>query len=318
LVSADLEDTQGAQVEEGLASEYPGDQGIEKNPAVIYSTGFEQAIRAPLKITRKGVLALKNKKIAHSGDMCVQITATKNVDEGGDLKIHWEKGVEKCYMRVYVRFDKETLMPHHFINLSGHTPTYKYRWGGGAGLRPPGGKSGAFSATLEPPKGPQGKQGKWHFYSYWHEMHSWQTLDGTADRRPNSYYGNGFQMEDAPGLVRDQWICLELMIQLNDVGEHNGAQAFWIDGKKVGHWKPGSPEGTWVREHFRTYGQYNHQPKPFEGISWRTHDSLKVNNAALQWYLSNNSSWKKMKVDKNIVYFDDLVIATDYIGPMQE
>ncbi len=65
-------------------------------------------------------------------------------------------------------------------------------------------------------------------------MHSWQTLSGAADKRPNSYYGNGFRMEDTPSLVRDKWICLELMIKLNDAAKHNGEQAFWIDGIKMG------------------------------------------------------------------------------------
>ena len=108
------------------------------------------------------------------------------------------------------------------------------------------------------------------------------------------------------------------MIKLNAIGQHNGEQAFWIDGKKVGHWKPGSPEGTWMRDQFRTYGQWNTKPKAFEGFSWRTQNLLQINQATLQWYLSDNQSWPKMKVDKNIVYFDDLVIATKYIGPMKK
>jgi len=299
--------------DEGIAAQYPGDQGIEKDSSVIVATGFEQGIQEPLKITRKGVLALKDSGISHSGQRCVQITATKNVDEGGDLKIKWDQGVDRCYMRVYVRFDKDTLMPHHFINLRGHTPTYKYRWGGAAGLRPSGGKDGAFGTTLEPPKG---ENGRWKFYSYWHEMRSWQTPRGAEDGRPNAYYGNNFTVQDTPPLRRDDWICLEMMVKLNDPGAYNGEQAFWIDGKKVGHWKLGSPKGTWMRESFRTFGQWNTDSKPFEGFNWRTDDLLQINKAALQWYLSNNRSWEKMTVEKNIVYFDDLVIATEYIGPM--
>lgn len=303
------------EIEKGIADNYLKDQGITKDSAVIYATGFEQGVQAPLTVTRKGVFTLKDKKIAHSGTISAQITATKNVDEGGDLRIKWKKGVDECYMRVYVRFDKNTLMPHHFINLSGHTPTYKYRWGGGAGLKPPGGSDGAFGSTLEPPSG---ENGKWKFYSYWHEMHSWQTPHGAPDGRKNSYYGNNFYVKEGPTLRRDDWICLELMIKLNDIGQHNGEQAFWIDGKKISHWKQGNPEGTWMREYFRTFGQWNTNPKPFKGFSWRTHNILKINKANLQWYLSKDQSWKKMTSDKNIVYFDDLVIATKYIGPMKK
>ncbi len=193
---------------EGLAARYPGDIGIEKDPEVIFASGFEDGIHKPLKSDRKGVVVLDNQRIAFSGKSCIRITATKNIDEGGDLKLQWAKGVDECYMRVYVRFDKNTLMPHHFINLSGHTAEYKYRWGGGAGLRPSGGKYGGLSTTLEPPKG---KNGKWKFYSYWHEMHSWQTPHGTADGRPNAFYGNGFSVEKSPSLHRDQWVCLEMV-----------------------------------------------------------------------------------------------------------
>ncbi len=300
---------------EGLAEKYPGDKGIAENSSVIFATGFEQGIHAPLKIHRKGVIAVKDKNISHSGDMCAQITAKKNVDTGGDLKIKWEQGVDECYMRVYVRFDGNTLMPHHFINLGGHTPSYKYRWGGSAGLRPPGGKNGAFGTTLEPPKG---ENSKWKFYTYWHEMHSWQTPHGASDGRKNAYYGNNFYMKEGPVLQRGEWICLELMIKLNTIGKRNGEQAFWINGKKIGHWKPGSPEGTWIRDQFRTFGQWNKSPRPFEGFSWRTQDLLKINQATLQWYLSDDQSWPKMKADKNTVYFDDMVIATKYIGPMKK
>ena len=301
--------------DKSLSEQYPNDKGIAKDPSVIFATDFEDGINEPLKITRKGVVAFKDKKIALSGSGCVQITATKNIDQGGDVKFNWEKGVDECYMRVYVRFDRDTLMPHHFINLGGHTPTYKYRWGGAAGLRPPGGKDGKIGTTLEPPKG---ENGTWMFYTYWHEMHSWQTPEGKTDGRKSAYYGNVFRMEEGPTLQRDQWICLEIMLKLNTPGKYDGEQAFWVDGKKIGHWKTGSPKGTWLRDNFRTFSKWNTNPKPFEGFNWRTHKSLQINKTTLQWYLSNNKSWPKMKVDKNIVYFDNMVVATKYIGPMKK
>lgn len=303
---------QGAE-KESLSEQYPDDEGISNDQRVIIASDFESGINDPFKISRKGVVALQDDNIAFTGKGCVQITATKNVDEGGDVKIHWSEGVDTCYMRVYVRFEKDTLMPHHFINVSGFNNSYKYRWGGSAGLRPPGGQNGKVSTTLEPPKD---ESGKWKFYSYWHEMRSWQTPEGKSDGRKNAFYGNVFSMEESPVIVRDEWICCEIMIKLNTPKAYDGEQAFWINGKKIGHWKTGSPEGTWLRENFRTFSKWNTSPKPFEGFNWRTDKSLKINNVTLQWYLSKNQSWPKMKVDKNTVYFDNLVIATEYIGPM--
>jgi hypothetical protein len=308
-----LQGALAAADEPSLSEQHPDDQGMSKDPSVLFATDFEEGIQEPLKITRKGVVALQDDPVAFSGKGCVRITATKNVDEGGDVAFQWKNGVDQCYLRVYVRFDKETLMPHHFLNLTGFTDTYKYRWGGSAGLRPPGGKDGKVGTTLEPPKG---EHGKWKLYTYWHEMHSWQTPEGKADGRPNAYYGNNFQMEEGPDLVRDRWICCEMMIKLNTPGQYDGEQAFWIDGKRIGHWKQGSPEGTWMRETFHTFGPWNAHPKPFEGFNWRTDAVLKINKILLQWYLSSDQSWPKMTAERNIVYFDNLVVATKYIGPL--
>ena len=299
----------------GIAAKYPGDVGIGKDPDVIYATGFESGIKAPLKKNRKGVELLRDPGIVRTGKFCARITATRNKDTGGDLKLEWADGVEQCFVRVYLKFHRDTAMPHHFINIRGQTPTYKYRWGGAAGLLPPGGADGAFGTTLEPPKLNKPASG-WHFYTYWHEMHSWQTPHGAADGRPSAYYGNNFRPDDQRRFVgRDKWICVEFMVKLNTVGKRDGEQAFWIDGKKVGHWAPGTPVGSWMRDTFHTSGVWNKKPKPFEGFSWRTHESLKINKASLQWYLSNRT-WKQMTVDRNIVYFDNYVVAKKYIGPI--
>ena len=307
----------GPEGDTGIASKYIGDKGIEGDPAVIYATSFEDGIKAPLKKNRKGVVILNDAKMARTGSRCAQITATRNKDTGGDLKIKWKDGVDQCFVRVYAKFHKDTAMPHHFVNVGGHTPTYRYRWGGSAGLRPPGGSDGAFGTTLEPPKLDKPEKG-WHFYTYWHEMHSWQTPHGASDGRKNAYYGNNFRPDEQRKFVgRDKWICLEWMVKLNTIGKRDGEQALWVDGKKVGHWGPGYPVGSWMRETFHTSGFWNKNPKPFEGFSWRTHPMLKANKSSLQWYLSDRT-WKQMKVDENIVYFDNYVIAKKYIGPLGE
>jgi len=104
---------------------------------------------------------------------------------------------------------------------------------------------------------------------------------------------------------------------MNSIGKHDGEMAFWIDGKLVGHWAPGRPVGSWMRDTFHTSGFWNKNPKPFEGFSWRTHESLSINYSTLQWYVSNRVTGKG-KSDKNIVYFDNYVIAKNYIGPVAE
>ena len=300
----------------GIASKYVDDVGIEKDPAVIYATGFENGIERGLKKLRTGVVILNDENMARTGRACVQITATRGKDSGGDLQYTWPEGVEKCFVRFYCRFHEETVKPHHFVRLGGHMPTYKYRWGGGAGLRPPGGADGAFRTTIEPPQFDKPGSG-WGFYTYWHQMHSWQTPHGASDGRPNAYYGNNFRPDNQrPFVGRGKWICVEIMVKLNTPGKHDGEQAFWIDGKKVGHWGPGFPVGTWIRDKFVTSGPFNKNPSRFEGFNWRTDERLKINRSTLQWYVSDRSA-KNGKSDKNIVYFDNYVIATKYIGPVR-
>ncbi len=303
---------------QGLATEYPGDKGIGAHSAVIFATGFESARDGGMKRRRKGVEILKSPSIARTGEACAKITATRGDDTGGDLVYSWKKGVDRCYLRFYCKIDKHTVTPHHFVNMGGHMPTYKYRFGGGAGIRPPGGADGKFGTTIEPPnldRTAKGRKG-WMFYSYWHEMRSWQSVDGASAGKPNAYYGNNFLADDQrPFVGRDKWICVEIMMQLNKIGQHDGEQAVWIDGKLVGHWGPGYPKGSWIRDRYVTSGTWNKKPGPFEGFSWRTDRRLQIQRVMLQWYVSARAA-KPGKSDKNTVYFDNLVLATQYIGPL--
>ena len=154
------------------------------------------------------------------------------------------------------------------------------------------------------------------FYTYWHEMRSWQRPDGRSDGRPNAFYGNNFLADgQRPFVGRGRWICVEIRLRLNKIGRHDGEQALWIDGKKVGHWGPGFPSGSWIRDRFVTSGPWNKDPKPFGGFSWRTDERLLIHRVLLQWYVSDRVA-RKAKTDRNIVDFDNLVIATQYIGPV--
>ena len=104
-------------------------------------------------------------------------------------------------------------------------------------------------------------------------------------------------------------------MKANTVGKSDGEMAFWIDGVKIGHWKPGVPVGTWIRDKFVTSGRYNTNPKPFEGFNFRTHPHVTINQIALQWYVSSRVA-RRGSANRNIVYFDDVVVATEHIGPM--
>jgi hypothetical protein len=112
--------------------------------------------------------------------------------------------------------------------------------------------------------------------------------DGRGD-----YWGNSFS-PGADAIPRGQWICMEAMVKANTPGASDGEQAFWVDGKLVGH---------------------------FKGIRWRSTELLKLNSFWLQYDVCENSAKHNNdpspKEREYEVWFDDVVLATDYIGPVQ-
>jgi hypothetical protein len=196
----------------------------------------------------------------------------------GDGLTKWFEPVDRVFIRFYVRFDPGCDYVHHFVTLranKGLRGGDKWSGFGGAGLRPAGDER--FSTALEPwgnwARWPA--PGKWNFYSYWHEMRA--SPDG-------KYWGNSFQAEPQDVIAKGRWICAEFMLQHNTPGKPDGEQAFWIDGRLMGHWR---------------------------GINWRKTENLKANALTLESYVTDR--WTKNPT--NVVCFDNLVIAREYIGP---
>lgn len=304
----------GNETEVGIATQFPLDKNIRSHPAVIFATGFEDdnklagwtKLRAP-----KTISTTSDPKVVHTGNNSAQITATRGKDVGGALIYRWEKGVDRLYFRFYCRFHEETCHPHHFANIGANCPGRETE--GHAGSRPKGHEG--FSTTIEPPSPDR----DWILYTYWQEMHSWQNEDGSPNNPPDgdgrSFYGNVFNpLKKTNNFERGKWICVEFMLKANTPSKYDGEQAVWINGKKTMHWKTGCIEGTWFRDKFRISGNFNTNPKPFEGYNWRSEANLKINRINLQWYVSDRAL-KEATVDRNIVHFDNVVIATEYIGP---
>ena len=133
--------------------------------------------------------------------------------------------------------------------------------------------------------------------------------------------------------TRDKWTCVEVMVKMNTSdSSYDGEEAFWIDGRLVDRWATGSHMGQWYSDHFRQYGTDVYQlsgtvdsiPKPFEGFLWRRTDALKINQFELQYYLAHIFENDVKPSDPNIPYnpdtarveFDNVVLATRYIGPI--
>ena len=268
---------------QGLAAAFVGDKNITSHPAVIFADNFEDGtFREKWDSCRddnKEVLSLVNdaKSDLSVGQRTLKVRATLGKNTGGGLT-KWFESSDTLFIRFYVKFDPTCDYVHHFCTLRANKSLQgKDRWSGfgGAGLKPQG--DDRFSTALEP-WGNWARwtpPGRWNFYSYWHEME--KSPDG-------KYWGNGFRPESQADIPRGTWICAEFMLKHNTPGQPDGEQAFWINGVLRAHWK---------------------------GINWRTSPTLWANALTLESYVTDR--WTKNKV--NIVYFDNVVIAREYIGP---
>jgi hypothetical protein len=267
----------------GLAAAFPGDAGLKGNPQVVFADNFETGNLGDGwdEIGNKGgkVLQLVVPEAGTGlGKRCLRVEAHLGQDTGGGLT-KWFEPADTLFIRFYTRFDSGCDYVHHFVTLRANKSLRggeKWSGFGGAGLKPEG--SERFSTAIEP-WGNWGRwpaPGRWNFYSYWHEME--QSRDG-------KYWGNSFGVPTAPAIPRDRWICVEFMLKHNTPGRPDGEQAFWIDGALLGHWK---------------------------GINWRKTEQLRANALTLESYITDR--WTKNPV--NVVFFDSVVIARHYIGPV--
>src|SRR5690349_9092225 len=68
---------------QGLAAKYPGEQGIEKDPAVLFHEDFERDDTRKWD-EKKGPVALTT-EAPHSGAKCVAMPMHRGKDNGGHL-----------------------------------------------------------------------------------------------------------------------------------------------------------------------------------------------------------------------------------------
>ncbi len=267
----------------GLAFAYENDNDISQNPNVIFSDNFETGeIGASWdEVNNKNAipLSLVDLKMdqAPIGKRSLQVTASLDKNNGGGLT-KWFPSNDRLFIRFYTKFAADCDYVHHFCTLRANKSLKggdKWSGFGGAGQIPDGNER--FSTAIEP-WGNWSQfppPGQWNFYSYWHQMKP------SPDKK---YWGNSFLPKQQDNIPKDKWICVEFMILHNTAGEPDGEQAFWIDGELRGHWK---------------------------GFNWRTNPKLLANAFTLESYVTNR--WTKQNV--NTVFFDNVVIAKEYIGP---
>jgi hypothetical protein len=267
----------------GIAAQYPGDEGIEKDPRVLFVEDFESGELKEIGSRWGEISHAENMDLSEDAPPGSPGRRSLHIAKNGHLYTH-TKGVDTLYARFYVKFHPKTGYIHHFVHLNAdRTPS---PWPKGtAGLRPAGDQG--FSSGIEP-WGQWGKApapGVWHFYSYWHEM------KGGNDGK---FWGNFFDPPQQEPIPVGRWICLEALLKANSTPEAaDGEQTFWVDGRRLGE---------------------------FKGIRWRTSDALKINTFWLLYYITEQSARHNNDTATDRIYevwFDDIVLATEYVGPVQ-
>ena len=307
---------------EGIATKYPGDIGIGRDPRVIFVEDFEEESLDALWLRWETVGGREGQSFAENvppGSQGKRSLAMDRQSGSGPQLYRRLKnaaggyGFDRVFARYYVRFDPDCGEIHHFGTcLGGNQPSTAWP-SVNAGHPTDGAKS--FWSGIEP----FGSSWVWDYYTYWCEMR------GSPPR--GQTWGNSFIRDPQLQVEKGRWICVEQMIKLNDPNDTNGEQALWINGHMVSHLGKGFPKGLWTYDKF-TPGKggegirWNREKagperfrvpdggSEFEGFRWRTVSDLNVNYVWLYIYTAKPAGHRIR------VWFDDVVVATEHIGPL--
>jgi hypothetical protein len=305
------------QGDEGIAAQHPGDVGIGKHRDVVFADDFERGTTEEIwkrwwksqpreeKHARAQALS-DDVPAASAGKRSLQMTGTLGQDSGSHLYTVLEPGLETAFVRFYTKFAADHGYEHHFVCLGGYEPALPWPHPR-AGTKPAG--DDRLLVFIDP-IGRYGKHeppGAWGLYTYWPEMKV--SADG-------GYWGNVISPFKPALVPRGQWLCVELMVRLNAPEERDGELALWIDGKPVLHAHAGVRRSDWSGMGFDLVESGGTE---FEGLRLRTSEKLKLNHLWLEHYVDEGAQKaNKVAVPNRVnrVWFDDVVVAKSYIGPL--
>jgi len=327
----DAGETDGGSPPGGSLSErYPGDVGMAADPSVLFFDDFESGWGrwdGPSADTRY-LTVETGADMANGGERYLRSTVTtadlaENMYISASPRVTFESRVDEVWWRFHARFPELAPNPHHWIRMAAGNPSWD---SSGLANTVPGGDEGFwfdFDANIED---------QFNFYVYWYGMRSGRCNDGSAtpgcagDQGTTYYYGNVFRPPDQPGFPRDRWFCVEIHARANTVGSSDGALGFWIDDALVGDYRPGNPDGTWLRETFHAGGcEFSActAPAPFEGFDFRSSGDVGFKAIYLDAYYERDSSARRRTrmeemgltvSDNQTILYDDVVVATERIG----
>ena len=282
----------------GLAARYPGDAGIEKDPAVVLHADFEDC-RTTADLSKTWDVMYNGEHLSitedpanvHSGRRALEITIPKqeqslSVDVGRNLA----DTRDVLFLRFYTKFQKGFDVPRTSSH-NGGTISAGYYPGGRAtpGVRADGRNKFLANFETEIAYGPvTSPPGPLNVYIYHPEQRSdyGDHFFPSGLVQPNTSLPHAFgpRFVPRPDFVPelDRWYCFEYMLKANTPGQHDGRVACWMDGKLIAD---------------------------FPNLRFRDIDTLKIDRFGVGLFIANNSRRENKK------WYDDVVAATSYIGP---
>lgn len=301
-----------------IAAGYNGDSGILGHPDVIFIEMFEQTSVSDLFLPGQYTSTTNTLNISFDssvplgspGSQSCKLTTfhTPNSAQTSELKKIFATGInDSVFVRYYIKYNNTHTFHHSGMWIGGTNPAYSC-WPCCYPSRtiPPGGDS-TFQVGTEVGGlvhvSPQ-SSAKIGFYNYWLDMKPYLTGPNTG-----KYYGNEFYSPNTNATINmSQWNCVELMLKLNNpVTDSTGELKLWINGILIGHYGKGFPNGTWSNATFN-----EGVGLPFMGFKWRSNPALMFKYLWLKNYADQNS----LNPSANDIWFDHIVVAKNYIGPM--
>jgi hypothetical protein len=282
----------------GLAAQHPGDVGLAGDPQVLFADDFESYAQPSELGTRwEEVYHLEELRIAtepafvHGGGKALEMklpTATTELSNATNKILAPERDV--VFLRYYGRFEGTndiTGSSHNGSMIAAH-----YFIDGMATPGVPADGTNKFLVNLENWRGDgtTPAPGQNNVYVYHPEQRSqWgDHFFASGMVLPNSSladdFGAGFVSRPDLTPALDTWACYELMVKANTPGLRDGRIAFWLDGKLAAD---------------------------FGNLRFRDIDSLKIDHVGLMFHAGANPGADTRK------WYDDVVIATSYIGPVK-
>lgn len=272
------------QGDEGIAAKYPGDVGMEKDPAVLLLEDFEDEPTAVNWMQEGGWFggagfgpgtgAQLTEENPAAGRRCLQYVL-KTGTKGVSGMFHRIKPQDTVFIRTYRRFEENWEWPKgygpHDVGVHGYLGEFSSPTGSDLHVLLDFWMTGDTILRIGTPK---------------QTMTRWNDFI-KENYGPTPVGGNGFPWNvTAPDkIVPGQWHCCEFMVKLSTPGERDGAVRLWVNGKLCSDFtdvptrdaKHGEMQLSLI-----LFSHYFHPGSPKDQVHW----------------------------------VDQFVVATDYIGPV--